>query len=623
MKLFLFIFLSLTPAIAKYVKTGCNKTCGNVRIPYPFGIGVGCSANQWYNVDCKSLRPYLSKLNNLEVLGVSLEYQTVTVSMQKISYCQNPISNNHTKTVDLDRSPFLFSKSHNKFVFEGCGAAAMMDNGSVVTGCSTACLNNTFGDINNCFGNRCCQTVIPHYFKSYNINIYLTGLEDGSCGSAFLVEDETLYEQERFSDSFTFKNSSFVPVSLLWTLSDSDHVACCYDESPEKLKVNVSNGNSLDTLKCFSYSDLSLESNPYLRDGCVDPDETKEKYAKTGCREMCGNVRIPFPFGIGASCSINQWYTINCVNSTPYLPGLNHIQVLGVDLENQTVTVSTPRITDCKNPTPNSSEIMGINLGRSPFLFSKLHNKFVFEGCGIAAMMDNGNVLTGCATACHGVVLSNSNNCFGIGCCETSIPYYLKSYTISLTGLKEESGDCGSAFLMDETLYDPYTFRNSSFIPVSLRWTLAYSDQVTCCYYGTLIISKLIMFNGTTLDTWNCSYIHRYPPHITGNPYLIDGCFYNYSTGEEEPTEVCKKCRESGGYCRSYQIYDVDGLLFRQNFACYHDGDGQRTSLGVILGNVFYMRFCCTTCKFKILLPILTTAGIPATFRHIYENTFD
>ncbi|KAL9995448.1 putative protein kinase RLK-Pelle-WAK family [Helianthus debilis subsp. tardiflorus] len=297
------------------------------------------------------------------------------------------------------------------------------------------------------------------------------------------------------------------------------------------------------------------------------------KYAKTGCKSRCGNVMIPYPFGIGASCSLNQWYIIDCNSSTAYLPALNHLKVLGVELENQTVLVSTPRITDCKNRVQNRSEIMGVNLGGSPFFFSKFHNKFVFEGCGTAAMMDDGSVVTACSTACHSVTHRVKNDCFGIGCCQTTIPHYLKSYSISLTRLEDKDGGCGSAFLVDEASYDQRRF-SDPFIPISLKWTLADSPEKDCCYEAYPQTDILDLFNGTLVDTLRCYNLSS----IEGNPYLEDGCkdISDVDSGE------CRRCIESGGYCSSNSIYSVDEFILSNNFTCIHDGE--RTSLGVIIG---------------------------------------
>ncbi|KAI7751110.1 hypothetical protein M8C21_020515, partial [Ambrosia artemisiifolia] len=267
------------------------------------------------------------------------------------------------------------------------------------------------------------------------------------------------------------------------------------------------------------------------------------KNAKPGCKDTCGNVSIPYPFGIGADCSINKWYIVDCNSSTPYLPALN-LKVLGINLKNLTVTVSMPRITDCQSPYPNSN---GIDLGGSPFLFSKRHNKFVFEGCGIAVMMDNGGVVTGCSTACPSLTVSNRNNCFGIDCCQATIPHYLKSYKVNITDLEKEAGGCGYALLVDEALYDERRFSdgNTSFIPVSLRWTLTHSDQLTCCDNAVPKRSKVDTNNGG-------------------------------------PTEECERCKHNGGYCANGLIYNVDHDYFSQNFTCrYYFG---KITPGILAG---------------------------------------
>ncbi|KAI3747333.1 hypothetical protein L6452_09787 [Arctium lappa] len=176
------------------------------------------------------------------------------------------------------------------------------------------------------------------------------------------------------------------------------------------------------------------------------------RYSKAGCKYTCGKVIIPYPFGIGANCSINEWYVVNCNSSIPYLSALHHLEVLNVSLYNRTVTVNVPNIYNCQNQGQNTKQISSIDLGRSPFFFSKSRNNFVLKGCGNALIMDHGTVVAGCSTSCTNYSsLSERNNCFGISCCQTTIPHYLQSYSMNLTGLERQGGDvaCGSAFLVD------------------------------------------------------------------------------------------------------------------------------------------------------------------------------
>ncbi|MFS7897558.1 putative wall-associated receptor kinase, galacturonan-binding domain-containing protein [Helianthus anomalus] len=306
------------------------------------------------------------------------------------------------------------------------------------------------------------------------------------------------------------------------------------------------------------------------------------KYAKKGCRDKCGDVMIPYPFGIGASCSINKWFNVDCNSSTPYLPALKNLEVLKVHIGNQTVIVGTQRMSSCQKPVRNSSQKMSIDLGWSPFLYSKDNNKLVFDGCGTASLMENGSVLAACSTACGNATLSDRSNCLGNGCCETAIPHYLKSYNINITGLEEEDGNCtGSAFLVDKTLYEQGRF-SDPFIPISLTWTLTDSNQVTCCRDYNPTRSIVEMSNGTSVDTWLCD------EYGDGSPYLIDGCAMTYSDSTPD-TEMCRKCSKRGGYCTSNDsTYDGRGSFLRQNYICV---EGERTPRGVILGNVFSLCF--------------------------------
>ncbi|KAJ9541459.1 hypothetical protein OSB04_027965 [Centaurea solstitialis] len=257
------------------------------------------------------------------------------------------------------------------------------------------------------------------------------------------------------------------------------------------------------------------------------------RYAKPGCEDMCGKVRIPFPFGMGANCSINEWYVVDCKSSTPYLSALNNsLEVLGINLENQMVTVNVSMTSDCRNPVRNSSQMLNVDLDGSPFLFSRSHNRFVVEGCGNAVIMDHGSVLMGCSTTCdrNDSVNEIINNCVGINCCQATVPYNLKSYIMNLTGLERQPGGdavCGSAFLMDENSHvRSVVAGNGSHVPISLLWILTESDAalIVCNGYSNKgrIVVKVDFGNGNSLISHYCITDPDFG-ELDGNPYIVGG----------------------------------------------------------------------------------------------------
>ncbi|KAL2532108.1 Wall-associated receptor kinase-like 18 [Abeliophyllum distichum] len=105
--------------------------------------------------------------------------------------------------------------------------------------------------------------------------------------------------------------------------------------------------------------------------------------SKPNCPDMCGNVIIPYPFGIGQECSANPSFTIDCRNftnpKTPFLSSLD-LQVLEVSLRRGIVIVNQP-VSPMNCSTQQKEQSLGKSLFGTPFIFSRFYNVLIVLGC--------------------------------------------------------------------------------------------------------------------------------------------------------------------------------------------------------------------------------------------------
>lgn len=70
--------------------SSCPDRCGNVSVPYPFGVGVDCAYNRFFNLTCNSTtNPPTLILGRLPVRNISVEEGTIILGLSIAYMCYN------------------------------------------------------------------------------------------------------------------------------------------------------------------------------------------------------------------------------------------------------------------------------------------------------------------------------------------------------------------------------------------------------------------------------------------------------------------------------------------------------------------------------------------------------
>ncbi|XP_018720391.2 wall-associated receptor kinase-like 5 [Eucalyptus grandis] len=268
---------------------------------------------------------------------------------------------------------------------------------------------------------------------------------------------------------------------------------------------------------------------------------------KGKCAQTCGGVAIPFPFGIGTGCFLDEWYEIVCQESgngtVPILKKPN-LRVLNISLPdysaetNGMINVVLPIIYSPGMRCSGNGSFTPVSLKGSQFIFSQSRNVFAAVGCNISALIrDTNSAITGCQSSCKADNNVVRKTCSGSdGCCKTTITSNLQDFTITFRADINTVGNegCNYAFLGDRLRFVPSTMdfnelRASGRFAAVLEWGIAQSSGAGLEIYEQSFIPS---------NSYNCSTVSfdladlmdmpflqcSCNKGFTGNPYIQHGC---------------------------------------------------------------------------------------------------
>ncbi|CAL5005355.1 unnamed protein product [Urochloa decumbens] len=261
------------------------------------------------------------------------------------------------------------------------------------------------------------------------------------------------------------------------------------------------------------------------------------------CANRCGDIDVPYPFGLDEKCSIHGGFLLNCMTvggTTKLYKGT--LEVTKISVQDNKAWVKTNISRQCYIQSTNRmiGNDASMNITNTPFVLSASDNKVIILGCNSLAFLLSDSYIGGCSPTCDFDKPPKNGSCSGAGCCQlVDLPKGLRYYQTHfnstydtstgqwskifpacnyVTVMESAAFNFSTAYLKDTVFYDRY----DSKAPVVVEWAI--KRNITCQGAKMDMTTYACVSDNSHCITNDAGYACSCSKGYGGNPYIVNGC---------------------------------------------------------------------------------------------------